>query len=104
MMPKRTHKPVQETTMEEPTQDLDVPSKPIREEEQEDFEDEEDRDTRDDHENEEEQPTTILSIQEQLEVFKMNMLDFTKLVIALKGGSSKSVGFKPVKPGNFDGI
>jgi hypothetical protein len=26
------------------------------------------------------------------------------LVAALKGGSSKSVGFKPAGPGNFDGI
>jgi hypothetical protein len=25
------------------------------------------------------------------------------LVVALKGGSSKNVGFKPARPGNFDG-
>jgi hypothetical protein len=32
----------------------------------------------------------------------MNRLDFSELVVALKGGSSKSVGFQPVKLGNFD--
>jgi flavodoxin len=34
----------------------------------------------------------------------MNRPDFTKLVAALKGGSSKGVGFKLAKPGNFDDI
>ncbi len=34
----------------------------------------------------------------------MNRPDFTKVVVALKGGSSKGVGFKLAKPGNFDGI
>jgi hypothetical protein len=34
----------------------------------------------------------------------MNRLDFTEFVVALKGGSSKGVGFKPAKPRNFDGI
>jgi hypothetical protein len=34
----------------------------------------------------------------------MNRLDFTKLVVALKGGSSKGVGFKHAKLGNFDRI
>jgi hypothetical protein len=34
----------------------------------------------------------------------MNRPDFTKLVVAFKGGSSKGVGFKPTKPGHFDGI
>jgi hypothetical protein len=34
----------------------------------------------------------------------MNRPDFEKLVTALKGGLSKSVGFKPVEPGSFDGI
>ncbi len=33
----------------------------------------------------------------------MNRPNFTKLVVALKGGSSKDVEFKPVKPENFDG-
>jgi hypothetical protein len=34
----------------------------------------------------------------------MNRLDFSELVAALKGGSSKSARFQPVKPGNFDGV
>jgi hypothetical protein len=34
----------------------------------------------------------------------MNMPDFTKLVVALKGGPSKSVVSKPIEPRNFDGI
>jgi hypothetical protein len=34
----------------------------------------------------------------------MNRLDFTELVVAFKGGSSKGVGFKPAKPRNFDEI
>jgi len=36
MAPKKTRKLVQETMVEEPTQDLDVLTKAIREEEQED--------------------------------------------------------------------
>ncbi len=32
----------------------------------------------------------------------MNRLDFNELVLALKGGSSKGVEFKPAKPRNFD--
>jgi hypothetical protein len=61
MAPKKTRKLVQETIVEEPTQDLDVPFEGIREEEQEDSEDEEDCDVHNDHENEKEQPTIILS-------------------------------------------
>jgi hypothetical protein len=34
----------------------------------------------------------------------MNRPDFTKLVVALKGRSSKGVGFQPVKPRNFNEI
>jgi hypothetical protein len=34
----------------------------------------------------------------------MNRPDFTELVAAFKGGSSKGVRFKPTKPGNFDGV
>jgi hypothetical protein len=34
----------------------------------------------------------------------MNSSDFIELVVALKGGSIKGVGFKPVKLGNFDGF
>jgi hypothetical protein len=33
----------------------------------------------------------------------MNRPDFNELVVALKGGSSKGVEFKPAKLGNFDG-
>ncbi len=53
MAPKKTRKPVQETMVEEPTQDLDVPSEAIREEEQDDFEEQEDQEDLDDHESEE---------------------------------------------------
>jgi hypothetical protein len=60
MAPKKTRKLVQETMVEKPTQDLDVPSEAIREEEQEDYEEQEDRDSHDDHGNEEEQPTIVL--------------------------------------------
>jgi hypothetical protein len=38
MAPKRTHKLAHETMVEDPTQDLNVPSKAIRKEEQHDFE------------------------------------------------------------------
>jgi hypothetical protein len=38
MAPKKTHKPMQKTMAEEPTQDRKVPLEAIREEEQEDFE------------------------------------------------------------------
>jgi hypothetical protein len=34
----------------------------------------------------------------------MNRPDFGELVAALKGGSSKNVGFQPVKPENFDSV
>ncbi len=44
-------------------------------------------------------------IPEQLEVLlKMNRPDFIELVAALKGRSSKGVGFKLAKPKNFDEI
>ncbi len=33
----------------------------------------------------------------------MNRPDFNELVVALKGGSSKGVEFKPTKPETFDG-
>jgi hypothetical protein len=90
--------------VEETTQDLDVPPEPMREEEQDHSEDEGDRASLKEHENEEEQPNGVLFTPEQLEVLlKMNRPDFSELVAALKGGSSKSVGFKPARPGNFDG-
>jgi hypothetical protein len=102
---KRTRKLVQETTVEEPTQDLEVPSETIREEDQEHFEEQEDQENHNDHENEEEQPTIVLFTPKQLEVLlKMNRPNFTKLVTALKEGSSKGVGFKLAKPRNFDEI
>jgi len=34
----------------------------------------------------------------------MNRPDFSELVVALKGGTSKGVGFQHAKLGNFDGI
>jgi hypothetical protein len=34
----------------------------------------------------------------------MNRLDFSELVTTFKRGSSKSAGFQPAKPGNFDGV
>jgi hypothetical protein len=104
MAPKKTRKLVQETVVEETTQDLDVPPEPMREEEQDHSEDEGDRASLEEHENEEEQPKGVLFTPEQLEVLlKMNRPDFSELVEALKGGSPKSVGFKPARPGNFDG-
>jgi len=51
MAPKKNRKPVQESLVEEPTPDFDVPFEGIREEEQEDSEDQKNHD---DHENEEE--------------------------------------------------
>jgi len=104
MAPKKTRKLVQETVVEETTQDLDVPPEPMREEEQDHSKDEGDRTSLEEHENEEERANGVLFTPEQLEVLlKMNMPDFNELVAALKGGSSKSVGFKPARPGNFDG-
>jgi hypothetical protein len=34
----------------------------------------------------------------------MNKPNFIELVVALKRGSSKGVGFKLTKPGNFNGV
>jgi hypothetical protein len=64
MAPKKTCKVVQETVVEEPTQDPNVPPQAIRGEEQKDSEGEEDRDNHEDHESEEEQPNTVLFIPE----------------------------------------
>jgi hypothetical protein len=84
--------------VEEPTQDP-RPFGAIREKEQKDQE------NHDDYENEEEQPPQVLFILEQLKVLlKMNRPNFSELVAALKGGSSKGVGFQLVKPENFDGV
>jgi hypothetical protein len=60
MAPKKTRKVVQETVVEEPTQDPDVPPQAIRGAEQKDSEGEEDHDSHEDHESEEEQPHTVL--------------------------------------------
>jgi len=104
MAPKKSCKVVQETMVEEPTQDPDVPPQAMKGEKQKDFEGEEDCDNHEDHESEEEQPNAVLFTLEQLEVLlKMNRPDFNELVTTLKGGSSKGVGFKPVRLGNFDG-
>ncbi len=104
MAPKKTRKLVQKTVVEETTQDLDVPPEPMKEEEQDHSEDEEDRASLEEHESEEEQPNGVLFTSEQLEVLlKMNRPDFSELVEVLKGGSSKSVGFKPARLRNFDG-
>jgi len=44
-------------------------------------------------------------ILKQLEILlKMNRPEFIELVVALKGGSLKGVGFKPTKPRNSDGV
>ncbi len=53
MAPKKTRKLVQETMVDKPTQDLEVPSEAIREEKQEDYEKQEYQDNHDGHENEE---------------------------------------------------
>jgi hypothetical protein len=46
----------------------------------------------------------VLFTPEQLEVLlKMNRPDYNELVATLKGGSSKGVGFKAARPGNFEG-
>jgi hypothetical protein len=104
MAPKKSRKVVQETMVEEPTQDPDVPPQAMSGEEQKDSEGEQDHDSHEDHESEEEQPNAVLFTPEQLEVLlKMNRPDYNELVVALKGGSSKGVGFKPVRPGNFEG-
>jgi hypothetical protein len=104
MAPKKSRKVVQKTMVEEPTQDPDGPPQAMSGEEQKDSEGEQDRDSHEDHESEEEQPNAVLFTLEQLEVLlKMNRPDYNELVTALKGGSSKGVGFKPTRPGNFDG-
>jgi len=96
---------MQETIVEKSTQDLEIPPKSIREEKQEDSEEQETQEDHDDHESEKEQPTTVLFTPKQLEVLlKMNRPDFSELVVALKGGLSKGVGFQPAKPGNFYGV
>ncbi len=104
MAPKKSRKVVQETMVEEPTQDPDVLTQAMNGEEQKDSEGEQDHDSHEDHESEEEQPNAVLFTLEQLEVLlKMNRPDYNELVTTLKGGSSKGVGFKPARLGNFEG-
>jgi hypothetical protein len=80
MAPKKSHKPLQGTMVEKPTQDPEVPLEFVGKE-HEDSEDREVQMEQDDHGNEEEQISTVLFTQEQLEVlFKMNKPDFSELV------------------------
>jgi hypothetical protein len=104
MAPKKSRKVVQKTMVEEPTQDPDVPPQAMSGEKQKDSEGEQDHDSHEDHESEEEQPNAVLFTPEQLEVLlKMNRPHYNEFVTAFKGGSSKSVRFKPARPGNFQG-
>jgi hypothetical protein len=97
MARKKNCKQAQETMLEEPIEDRVVPLKSIREEEPRTREDQ------DEPESEEEQRSSVLFTPEQLEVFlKMNRPDFSELVAAFKGGSSKNVGYRPAKPRNFN--
>jgi hypothetical protein len=99
MAPKKNYKQAQEIMSEKPTKDQEVLRESIGEEELKTREDQ------NDHKSEEEQRSTVLFTPKQLEVlFKMNRLDFSELVAALKGGSSKNVGFQLAKPENFDGV
>jgi hypothetical protein len=84
--------------LEEPAEEQLIPPESIGEEEPRTQEDQ------DEPESEEEQRSSILFTQEQLEaLFKMNRPDFSELVAALKGGTSKDARLQPAKPGNFDG-
>ncbi len=98
MAPKKNRKQAPETMLEEPIEEQVAPPKSIGEEAPRAREDQ------DEPESEEDQRSSVLFTPEQLEVLlKMNKPDFGELMEALKGGSSKHVGFQPTKPGNFDG-
>jgi hypothetical protein len=98
MAPKKNRKQAQDTMLEEPIKDREVPLESIGEEEPGIRKDQ------DEPESEEEQRSSVLFTPKQLEVlFKMNRPDFSELVMALKGGSSKNAGYQPAKPENFDG-
>jgi len=85
---KKTGKLIHETMVEEPTQDLDVPSKTLRKKKMMVI-------TAMIVKMKWNNQAQFFSFREQLEVLlKMNRLNFIGLVEALKGGSSKSVGFK----------
>jgi hypothetical protein len=98
MAPKKNRKQAQDSMLEEPAKDRLVSPESIGEEEPRPREDQ------DEPESEEEQRSSVLFTLEQLEVLlKMNRPNFSELVAALKGGSSKNAGFQPAKPGNFNG-
>jgi len=97
MAPKKNRKEAQDSMLGEAIEDYLVSPESIGEEEPRSQEDQ-------DELSEEEQRSSVLFTPEQLEVLlKMNRPDFGELVVAFKGGSSKNVGFQPVKIGNFDG-
>jgi hypothetical protein len=101
MVPKRNCKLIKEAVVIEPIETLDVPLETNMEE----HEDHEEQKDHDDHESEEERHSTIFVTPKKLEVsLKMNRFDFSRLVEALKRGSSKSVTFKLAKTGNFDRV
>jgi hypothetical protein len=98
MAPKKNHKQTQKTMLKEPIKGWVVSSESIGEE------DPRTREDQDEPESEKEQWSSVLFTQEQWKVLlKMNRPDFSKLVAAFKGGSSKNAKFQPAKPGNFDG-
>jgi hypothetical protein len=97
MAPKKNYKQIQETMLEELVEDRVVSPESIGEEEPRT------RKEQDEPKSEEEQWSSVLFTSEQLEVFlKMNKLDFSELVVAFKGGSSKNAGYQPAKLGNFN--
>jgi hypothetical protein len=98
MAPKKNSKQTQEIMLEKPVEDQVVLPESIGEEEPRT------REEQNEPESEEEQWRLVLFTLEQLEVLlKMNRLDFSELVVALKGGSSKNAGYQLAKLGNFDG-
>jgi hypothetical protein len=99
MAPKKNRKQAQETMLEKPTVDRIIPLESIGEKEPIAQEDQ------DEPKSEEDQWSSVLFTSKQLEVLlKTNRPDFSELVAALKGGSSKNAGFQSAKPGNFDGV
>jgi hypothetical protein len=99
MAPKKNRKQAQEIMLEKPTKDRIAPLESIREEEPRARQDQ------NEPESDKEQRSSALFTPEKLEVLlKMNRPDFSQLVTALKGGSSKNARFQSAKLGNFDGI
>jgi hypothetical protein len=88
MAPKKNRKQAPKTMLEEPIEDWVVPPESIGEEEPRTREDQ------NDPESGKEQQSSVLFTPKQLEVLlKINRPDFSKLVAALKRGSSKNVRF-----------